>query len=255
MGLRLLRNRVYENKSSNLLRLQKIMKSLEWMQRLGHNYGFPTDLESESQLGQDIFVLKHLNWLRDGIFVEVGAASGKELSNTYLLEKRFGWTGILSEPARSWRKYLSDNRDSPKDFRCVWAKTGERKLFQDVTSPEYSTLVDFQSLDMHSQIRRKGSTYEVETISLDDLLTYHQISNSIDYLSIDTEGSEFAILQNFDFRKWDVKILTVEHNFTQNREKIFSLMTENGYLRVHVGVSHVDDWFLKKEYLCSTCLG
>lgn len=50
------------------------------------------------QINQDIFVLYTLNWKRNGFFVEFGATNGIDLSNTYLLEKDFGWKGLLSEP-------------------------------------------------------------------------------------------------------------------------------------------------------------
>ena len=38
----------------------------------------------------------------------------------------------------------------------------------------------------------------------------------IDYLSIDTEGSEFLILKNFDFQKHTIKLITVEHNYAES---------------------------------------
>lgn len=41
----------------------------------------------------------------------------------------------------------------------------------------------------------------------------------IDYLSIDTEGSEFDILSNFNFKEFKFRIITCEHNFGPNRKK------------------------------------
>ena len=58
--------------------------------------------DSKSQLRQDLFVLSETNFKRNGYFVEFGAASGFQLSNTYLLEQNFSWSGILAEPAKVW---------------------------------------------------------------------------------------------------------------------------------------------------------
>lgn len=50
-----------------------------------------------SQALQDMFVLSILNGKRNGTYVEIGGYDGINLSNTYLLEKDFGWTGIAFE--------------------------------------------------------------------------------------------------------------------------------------------------------------
>src|SRR4051812_27412118 len=66
--------------------------------------------DSQGQLHQDLFVLSQTNLKKGGYFVEFGAANGRHLSNTWLLEQRFGWTGIVAEPARHWRQELTANR-------------------------------------------------------------------------------------------------------------------------------------------------
>lgn len=55
--------------------------------------------QSYSQLRQDLFVLNQLKFKKNAFFVEFGATNGINLSNTYLLEKKFNWNGILVEPA------------------------------------------------------------------------------------------------------------------------------------------------------------
>lgn len=45
-------------------------------------------------------MLSELDFKRDGFFVEFGATDGFQGGNTYLLEKEFGWRGIVGEPAR-----------------------------------------------------------------------------------------------------------------------------------------------------------
>jgi hypothetical protein len=40
---------------------------------------------------------------------------------------------------------------------------------------------------------------------------------SIDYMNIDTEGSEFEILKSIDFKKIQIGIITVENNYNDTR--------------------------------------
>jgi len=61
-----------------------------------------------SQLNQDLWVLDTLKHKRNGIFVDVGAFDGINLSNTYLLEKEHGWNGICIEAnSESFKKLKS----------------------------------------------------------------------------------------------------------------------------------------------------
>ena len=94
-------------------------------------------------------------------------------------------------------------------------------------------------------MRRKGVKYSVNSISLNDLLKKYNAPKNIDYLSIDTEGSEFEILNNFDFSFYDIKIITCEHNFGKNREKVHQLLKKNGYIRKMKEFSKFDDWYIK----------
>jgi FkbM family methyltransferase len=152
---------------------------------------------AHAQLFQDLLVLFLLEEKRDGYFVEFGAMDGIKLSNTFLLENRYGWRGIVAEPARCWHQELTRNRRCSADHRCVWSKSGETLQFNETAQAEYSTIDALSGSDMHAKARQDGKRYAVETISLCDLLRAHDAPRSIDYLSIDTEGSEFAILDIF----------------------------------------------------------
>ena len=70
----------------------------------------------------------------------------------------------------------------------------------------------------------------------------------MDYISIDTEGNEYEILKNFNFKKYQVKIFTVEHNFdAEKREKIKDLLTSNGYKNIYRYLSYMDDWYILEK--------
>ena len=201
--------------------------------------------ESQSQLRQDLFVLSELGFKRNGYFVEFGAASGKELSNSWLLETSFDWSGILAEPAKCWHAVLAENRRCTIEHECVWRASGERLEFLETAEAEISTLAAYEGVDMHAKARRSGKRYAVNTVTLTELLLRHRSPVEPDYLSIDTEGSEYEILKDFDFRRFPFKVITCEHNFTPAREMIRSMLSAAGYVRKHEAISDFDDWYVR----------
>lgn len=210
-----------------------------------HNLHF-----SKSQLRQDLFALSELGFKKNGYFVEFGATDGVGLSNTHLMETKFGWNGILAEPAKLWHSSLKKNRSAAIETDCVWRVTGETLLFNEVNDDshkgELSTIDSFSKADNHRKVRESaGNRYEVRTVSLSDMLKKHNAPQQIDYLSIDTEGSEYEILNSFNFAEYDIKVITCEHNYTPMREKIHALLSENGYERKFSDFSLFDDWFVK----------
>lgn len=202
---------------------------------------------STSQLGQDLWVLERTGYKRNGFFVEFGATDGVILSNTLVLEKIFGWNGLLAEPNPEYFAELQKNRSSGAFDACIAGKSGERVEF--VLADEFGGIKDYIGRDRHAS--RRASYAELSenvltltTISLDEFLTRHGAPAHIDYISVDTEGNELDILRTFPFEKWDVSMWTVEHNFAEDREKIFEIMTANGYLRKEV---RFDDWYYKAD--------
>ena len=202
---------------------------------------------SKSQLRQDLFVLSHLNFKTKGYFVEFGATNGYDLSNTYLMEKEFGWSGILAEPASVWHTDLRANRKCNIETKCLWKDSNSILSFNEVAVSELSTISSYSDSDSHKQVRKKGKSYKVNTISLNDLLKKYNAPKHIDYLSIDTEGSEYEILSNFDFSQNTFEVITCEHNYTPSRERLHLLLTKQGYRRVFEDLSLFDDWYVKQN--------
>jgi FkbM family methyltransferase len=138
------------------------------------------------------------------------------------------------------------NRKCSVDHRCVWSKSGEQLQFNETVQAKFSTIDTLSGSDMHAEHRQDGKRYAVETISLRDLLQAHEAPIGIDYLSIDTEGSEFAILESFFPSHHEIRIITVEHNYTDQQSRIHGLLTAWGYTRVFEELSAWDDWYIKQ---------
>lgn len=204
---------------------------------------------STSQLGQDLWVLERLGYKRNGFFVEFGATDGISLSNTWLLESAYSWHGICAEPNPKLYDRLKISRACICSSACVAGVDGEEREF--ILADAFGTLREYQDADMHLKRRTAysdaGHVTTVTTTTLDTLLTESRAPRDIDYISIDTEGSELEIVSTIDFDKWRVKLLTIEHNFQEGpRQKIRHILKEYGY---QVQEAEWDDWFWREDLL------
>lgn len=206
---------------------------------------------SKSQLFQDLFVLFNLREKRSGTFLEFGATDGVELSNSFLLESNFGWQGVLAEPSPQWHENLKKNRPYCTIVtECIYSETGKNLDFFVSDVGVLSTLEQFRQSDIFSMPgntnarNSKGYNYKVSSISLNDVFIKYFNASPIDYMSVDTEGSELLILENFDFAQFAPKIVTVEHNFTDAQDKLDELFIKNNYTRVFKEHTQFDAWYV-----------
>ena len=107
----LVRKSSYEKLLSNANRFRDYELSALIDEKFFEDY-FKNLRFSKSQLRQDLFVLSEHNFKENGFFVEFGSTNGVDLSNTYILETKFNWKGILAEPAKIWHSSLKDNRSA-----------------------------------------------------------------------------------------------------------------------------------------------
>lgn len=200
---------------------------------------------SHSQLVQDILCVLVSEQKRGGYFVEVGVGDGRTLSNTLLLERDFGWRGILAEPAERFQPAIRDGRKAILDTRAVAGRSGDTLVFEeDMHLGELSGLAGVREPRGNQTLKR----YQVETVTLDDMLEQHRAPEYIDYMSIDTEGSEMQVLEGISLDKRRVGLFTIEHNF--NQKKVLSIkdrLSPFGYRQIFPEVSSFDAWFVHSD--------
>jgi FkbM family methyltransferase len=241
---------IKKNTYNYLIEAQKIQENFEFSQEF-----YPHDplklyllfKINKSQIRQDVAAIAINNFKKNGFFVEFGATNGITLNNTYLLEKHYCWQGILAEPAKIWHKELENTRSCNIEKNCVWTASGEKLNFLEVEAGEFSTIKEYRNSDLNFKIRKKKKEYVVETISLNDLLEKYNAPQHIDYLSIDTEGSEYNIIEKINFNKYKFNFITIEHNYSENRDKILMLLNKNGYKRLNTKYSLWDDWYVNEK--------
>jgi FkbM family methyltransferase len=196
--------------------------------------------KSYSQMGQDLFVLFMLNNKKNGFFIEVGAGDGINLSNTYLLEMHYNWTGILIEPNTTfYNKCLYTRKCVVKNNLLLNQKASKLKFYEKKIG-EFSHSEGFGNI-LASDVLAE---YYVQTIKFGELFNDFKATPKIDFLSIDTEGSEFEILKSIDFSKYRPLVICIEHNFNKiNRIRYKKFLQHKGYKLKYSGISRWDSWF------------
>lgn len=184
--------------------------------------------------------------IRNGIFVDVGAHDGVTLSNTLYLERELGWTGLAIEPIPAVFEQLRANRTCTCIQAGVGAARGEATSLVLTGYPEMLSGLVGEYHPLHrARIEREvaehgaaASEIRVSVLPLNDILAEQGIER-IDYLDIDVEGAEWAILEAFDIARFSTRVIGVENPYGDAR--IPKLLEAAGYrLNAVIGSDEID---------------
>jgi FkbM family methyltransferase len=203
---------------------------------------------SKSQLGQDIWVLYRTRKVKaDKYFVEVGACYPVKLSNTYLLEQ-FNFSGLLIEPNPNLISSLQERR-SASVLECAISSNKKSIILDLATEPEFS-MPDDKSIEKHRLFESTGLKKKVKAMTLTDALRESKAPKNFTYLSIDIEGYEYDALLSLDFKNFAPLLISVEHNYREDRVKIETFLNLNGYIKdPAVRISKWDDFYINRDFL------
>jgi len=168
--------------------------------------------KSYSQCGEDLIMDSMFGSLgiKRPSYMDIGAYDPYEISNTYLFYRR-GSRGVCIEP-------------NPVRFRRIQRARRGDTCFNMGVGPETKAAMDFfimsqETLSTFSaEEARRVATYgrnrikktlQIPVIALPDLIAKHHLQ-APDFLSIDLEGSELAVLQTLDLKTWRPKAFCVE---------------------------------------------
>lgn len=211
--------------------------------------GWSVDLGGRSQIGQDQWVADVFGFAPNRYFVEIGGDDGETNSNTLVLEQLLGWHGLIVEANPRLAATIRTKRSSTVVEAAVYSVSGRELQFVD--AGPVGGLVDTLEADVHAPERLRqiaaGNTFTVTTVSGNTMLEESGAPEFIDYLSLDTEGSEVEILHSIDFTRWRVAMLTVENSGRElRRAKLTQILEPLGYVRER---AWFEDWFWHPGHL------
>ena len=167
------------------------------------------------------FAAKFFNGKKNGTFVDVGAADGIIWSNSLSFEINYNWTGLCIEAHPGTYQKLTENR---KQTTCINLAVSDKEEDLNFVCIEGSASC-ISGLSKHFDSRHKdriineinatnspASKLKIKAKPLQQILNEHKIDN-IDYLSVDVEGAELAVLRGIDFSRTNISLISLEVNY------------------------------------------
>lgn len=190
-----------------------------------------------SQYGQDEWLYSNLfKDKKDGLFLDCGAHDGVTLSNTKFFED-LGWNGICVEPIPNVYAKLAANRNCVTLEGAVWSSRCSKTFtIIDGYSEMLSGISESYNQAHIHRINHEVQTHnqnvqniEVQCFSINDILydLTNNGSKTLDFMSIDVEGSEPEILSSLDYSKYKIKVIVCENNYEDI--SLRNLMKEKGF--------------------------
>jgi FkbM family methyltransferase len=191
-----------------------------------------------SQLGQDCLVDTFIfQGKSEGVFIDIGAHDGYLFNNTYFLETARKWRGICIEPLQEPFKSLQKNRSAICINGCIGGQEGTADFFAVSGRPEQlsglaSTYPAVHKERLEREVAWYNGSYQVIKVPVYELnkVLENNGLREVDFISLDTEGSELEILKSIDFDKYHIRVLCVENNY--NSEDVREFMKSNGFQKI-----------------------
>jgi hypothetical protein len=174
------------------------------------------------QSKQDEFVIKTLNYKKNGYFLEIGSNHPININNSYILEKEYNWTGLLVEYDQKYEDLYKLHRTS-------------KYIIKDATT------IDYNSLFLQYNFPKNMDYLQIDL----------EVSNNSTLKTLE-------LLDNTLFKNYTFSVITFEHDIYtgdhyNTRAKSREIFLRNGYVLVFSDVKNsgypYEDWYVHPNYV------
>jgi FkbM family methyltransferase len=172
---------------------------------------------------------------RIGMFLDIGAFDGKDLSNTHKLALN-GWEGICIEPSPQVFPALANlykDNDRVLTINCAIGGFDGKLDFYDNPGALASALKEH--VEKWKNYDPRFDLIEVDCLSWDSF--YSRFPYDFNFISIDTEGLDWEILKQIDLKQTNTELICVEYSY--NKDLIFNYLYDNGFVLIHKNAENV----------------
>ncbi len=191
---------------------------------------------SYAHFGEDLLVLSLLQsggLQFRGSYVDVGAFHPTLHSNTYLLYLH-GWRGLNVDASAERIAQFAGVRNGDRNIVAAVSDTRDRVKFVEYPTAGTSRLAEAAGADAPNAVgERPVRVVDCQTVTLTDLLEQHSPPPvGIDFLNVDCEGADLAVLRGLEWSRWTPRVIAVEANTPEDRTKLHEYLTGHGYYLV-----------------------
>ena len=168
------------------------------------------NLSRHSQYGEEDIIKNYLGNINEGTYVDIGAGSAIEISNTYALYEN-GWKGVLVEPFSIYHKEIAEKR--PKDKLCTKVICNRIGTVVMLDTGSTDTIIG-QSYRDGTAPHADGSPFSeftAECYTMKEFLEEYPEVKNCDFASIDIETGEEMLFSCTDFNVFTPKLMCVEY--------------------------------------------
>jgi len=208
------------------------------------------------QNGEDKIIQEYFPEGYIGTCIDIGATDGICMNNTLHFEEK-GWDVICFEPNPGYFYQCHSNRRNAHMYAISNFNLDDVDFFvanldgYGIEEAITSLRVDDKLLQHHIDLGYNPNirTIKTKVRTLNWAIENHFPHEHIDFVSIDTEGTEIDVLQGFDIENYKPKLFVIENNFEDSRLEEY--MSKFGYVR-DKKISNNDFFIRNKEIKMDT---
>ena len=203
-------------------------KFFYWIYKIQKIYKNKKPNNHYSEFAEDVMVNRIFKNYNDGMYIDIGAYHPQKGSLTYSLYKK-GWKGVNIDISKTSIDLFNISRPTDLNINSAISNfNGETFYYENSPINQQNSLI--KDNDNQKKVKIKCNT-------LNDVLEKNNIIK-VDYINIDTEGTELQVLNGIDFKKYKPMLLTIEDNsFNLNdpsKLKKISFMKKNNYEIINI---------------------
>jgi FkbM family methyltransferase len=201
-----------------------LMRAMQELRIIDHDLN-----PAYSQTGEDLILSSYFFKKDKGFYVDIGANHPKKFSSSYLFYLR-GWQGVCVDPWPQAQGLFEKFRPQDVFVNCGVANEDDNLDYYCFKSSLMNTFSPAEAKVLESDPDEGCRLVEVKKIQvrkLKDILDEQKdfmAGRQIDFMNIDVEGGELAVLESNDWAKYLPQFIAVEiHGFNVAEAEKFAV--------------------------------